>query len=190
MKRFLWDAFRNIQTHLVSLLIYLRTKPLYPHTQPGLWELEPYFPVSVKLTFYYSSAFVQYSSVAQSCPTLCDPMNHSTPGIPVHHLPPELTQTHVHWVGDAIQPSHPLSTSYPPAFNLSQHQDLFKCQFFPSDVQSIGVSASASVLPMNIQDWFPLGWTGWISLLSKGLTRVFSNMTVQKHQFFGSQLSL
>ena len=63
-------------------------------------------------------------------------------------------------------------------------------QLFTSGGQSIGVSASASVLPMNIQDWFPLGWTGWISLLSKGLSRVFSNTTVQKHQFFGPQLSL
>ena len=63
-------------------------------------------------------------------------------------------------------------------------------QFFTSGGQSIEVSASASVLPMNIQDWFPLGWTGWISLLSKGLSRVFSNTTVQKHQFLGAQLSL
>ena len=63
-------------------------------------------------------------------------------------------------------------------------------QFFTSGSQSIGVSASASVLPMNIQDWFPLGWTGWISLQSKGLSRVFSNTTVQKHEFFGAQLSL
>ena len=63
-------------------------------------------------------------------------------------------------------------------------------QLFTSGGQSIGVSASASVLPMNTQDWFPLGWTGWISLLSKRLTRVFSNTTVQKHQFFGAQLSL
>ena len=62
-------------------------------------------------------------------------------------------------------------------------------QFFASGGQSIGVSASASVLPMNIQDWFPLGWTGWISLQSKGLSRVFSNTTVQKHWFFGTQLS-
>ena len=63
-------------------------------------------------------------------------------------------------------------------------------QFFTSGGQSIWVSASASVLSMNIQDWFPLGWTGWISLLSKGLSRVFSNITVQKHQFFGAQFSL
>ena len=63
-------------------------------------------------------------------------------------------------------------------------------QFFTSGGQSIGVSVSASVPPMNIQDWFPLGWTGWISLQSKGLSRVFSNTTVKKHQFFGTQLSL
>ena len=69
---------------------------------------------------------VQFSSVAQSCPTLCDPMNHSTPGFPVHHQLPEFTQTHVHRVGDAIQPSHPLSSPFPPAPNPSQHQSLFQ----------------------------------------------------------------
>ena len=67
-----------------------------------------------------------FSSVAQSCPTLCDPMDWSTLGLPVHHQLLELTQTHVHWVHDAIQPSHPLFPPYPPAFNLSQHQDLFQ----------------------------------------------------------------
>ena len=112
----------------------------------------------------------------------------SMPGSPVHHQLLELTQTHVHRVGDAIQPSHPLPAS--PAFNLSQHQGLFKSQFFSSGGQSIGVLASASILPMNIQDWFPLVLTGWISLQSKGLLRVLSNTTVQKHQFFGVQLSL
>ena len=69
---------------------------------------------------------VQFSSVDQSCPTLCDPMNHSTPGLPVHHQLPELTQTHVHQVSDAIQPSHPLSSPSPPAPNPSQHQSLFQ----------------------------------------------------------------
>ena len=69
---------------------------------------------------------VQFSSVAQSCLTLCDPMNHSMPGLPVHHQLPEFTQTHIHWVGDAIQPSHSLSSPSPPALNLSQHQDLFQ----------------------------------------------------------------
>ena len=130
----------------------------------------------------------QFSSVTQSCPILCDPMDCSTPGLPVHHQLPEFTQTHVHWVGDAIQPSHPLSSPAPPAFNLSQHQGLF--HWVRSSHQVAEVSASASVLPMNIQDWFPLGWTGWISLQSKGLSREFSNTTVQKHQFFGAQLSL
>ena len=68
----------------------------------------------------------QFSSVTQSCPTLCDPMNHSTPGLPVHHQLLESTQTHVHRVGGAIQPSHPLSSPSPPAFSLSQHQGLFR----------------------------------------------------------------
>ena len=126
----------------------------------------------------------QFSLVTQSCLTLCDPMDCSTTGFPVQI--PELAQIHVHQVGDAIQPSHPLSS--PPAFNLSHHQGLFKwVYFFASGGQSIGASASASVLSMNIQDWFPLGLTGLISLLSKGLSRVFSNTTVQKHQFFGAQ---
>ena len=69
---------------------------------------------------------VQFSSGAQSCPTLCDPMGYSMPGLPVHHQLPELTQTHVHWVSDAIQTSHPLLSPSPPTFNLSQHQGLFK----------------------------------------------------------------
>ena len=68
----------------------------------------------------------QFSSVAQSCPTLCDPMNRSTPGLPVHHQLPECTQTHVHWVGNATQPYHPLSSPSPPALNLSQHRGLFQ----------------------------------------------------------------
>ena len=118
-------------------------------------------------------------------------MDCSTPGLPVHHQLLELTQTHVHWVCDDIQPSHPLSSPSPPTFNLSQHQGLFPMsQFFASGGQSIGVSASASVLPMNIQDWFPLGLTGLISLLSKGFSRVFSSITVQRHLFFGLQPSL
>ena len=109
----------------------------------------------------------------------------------VHHQLPEFAQTHVHWVGDAIQPAHPLSSPSPPALNLSQHQGLFKwVSSSHQGAKVLGVTASTSVLPMNTQDWSPLGWTGWISLQSKGLSRVFSNTTVQKHQFFGTQLSL
>ena len=118
---------------------------------------------------------------------LCDPMNRSMPGFPVHHHLPEFTQTHVHRVGDAIQPSHPLSPS-PAAPNPSQHQSFPMSQLFARGGQSTGVSALASFLPKNIQDWSPLEWTGWISLQSKGLSRVF--LRVQKHQFFGAQLTL
>ena len=132
---------------------------------------------------------VQFSSVAQSCPSLCDPMNHSTPGLPVHHQLAQFTQTHVHQVGDAIQPSHlcrPLLLLPP---SLPASGSFHMSQFFAAGGQSIGVSASASILPMNTQDLSPSGWTGWISLQSKGLSRIFSNTTVQKHQFFSAQLS-
>ena len=254
----------------------------------------------------FSDPRIQFSSVAQSCPTFCDPMDCRMAGLPIHRQLPEFTQTHVHWVGAAIQPSHLLSSPSPPAFNLSQHQDLFQgvssshqaakvlefqfqhqsfqwifrtdflsnglvgspsslrdsqdssptpqfksisssvlsflysptltsihdykndhkkkwvqlshwchriiscsvipfssclwsfpssgsfpmSQFFTSGGQSIGVSASGSILPMNIQDWYSLGLTHLIPLLSKGLSRVFSNTTVQKHQFFSAQPSL
>ena len=83
-----------------------------------------------------------------------------------------------------------LSSPSPPAFSLSQYQALFQRISSLHQVVKVGVSASASILPMNIQDWFNLGLTGWISLPSKGLSRVFSNTTVQKHRFFSAQLSL
>ena len=124
------------------------------------------------------------------CLTLCDSTDCSTPGLPVHHQLQELTQTRPlsQWchptISSSVIPfsfclqSFPASGSFPMS------------QFFASGGQSIRASASTSVLPGNIQDWFPLGWTGWISLQSKGLSRVFSNTTVQKHQFFWAQLYL
>ena len=118
-----------------------------------------------------------YCSVAQLCLTVCDPMDCSMPGLPVHHQLPEFTQTDVHWVSDAIQPSHPL-LSCPQSLPASKTFPM--SQFFTSGGWSIGASALASVLPMNIQDWFPLGWTGLLFLQSKGLSRVFSNTTVQQ----------
>ena len=134
---------------------------------------------------------VQFSWVTQSCPTLSDPTDCSIPGLPVHHQFLKLAQTHVDRVGDAIQT---ISSSVIPYLSRLQSfpaSGAFQMsQFFTSGGQSIGVSASASVLPINTQDWYPLGWTGWISLQSKGLLRVFSNTTAQKHQFFGAQLSL
>ena len=113
------------------------------------------------MKFYFS---VQFSSVTQSCPTLCNAMDCSTPGLPVHHQLPEFTQAHVHWVSDAIPPSHPLLSASSPTFNLSQHQSLSQWVSSLYQVAKVLVSASTSVLLMNIQDWFPLGWTGWISL--------------------------
>ena len=205
---------------------------------------------------------VQLSSVSQSCLTLCNPMECSTPGSSVHGIfqarildwvvisysgdlpdqgveptsltsptlgggflttmPPGKLQIHLQLFTNTLQlyglqqarlpcPSptpkaysnscpqswwcHPtISSSVIPFYS---HLQTFPAsgfypmsQFFTSGGQSIGVSASATVLPMNIQDWFPLGWTGWISLESKGLSRVFYNTTVQKHEFFSSQLSL
>ena len=136
----------------------------------------------------YIYNWITFSS-AQSYPTLCDPMDCSTPGLPVHYQLPEFTQTHVHWVGDAIQPSHPLSSSSSPLQSFPVSGSFPMSQLSVSGGQSIGVSASALVLPKNIQDWFSLECTGWIFLLSKGLSRVFSNTTVEKHQFFSTQLS-
>ena len=110
-------------------------------------------------------------------------MDCSTPGFPVRHQHPELAQTHVHRVDDAIQQSHPL-LSPSLAFNLSQHQGLFKWVSSSHQVAKVLAFQLQLQVPTNIQDWFPLGWSDWISLESKGLSRVFSNTTVQKHQFF------
>ena len=117
-------------------------------------------------------------------------MDYSTPGLPVHHQLLELSQTHVHWV---VMPSNHLIVCRPLLLPLSIFPSIrvFQMsQLFTAGGQNIGVSDSTSVLPMNTQDWSPLGWTGWISLQSKGLSRVFSNTAVQKHRFFSAQLCL
>ena len=133
----------------------------------------------------------QFNSAAQSCLTLCDPMDCSTTRFPYTSPTPEAYSNSwpLRWwchpaISSSVVPlfshlqSFPASGSFPMSW------------FFTSGIQSIGASASASVFPMNIQDWFPLRLTGWISLQSKELSRVFSDPTVQKHQFFGAQLSL
>ena len=132
-----------------------------------------------------------WCSVTQSCSAFCNPMNCSMPGFHVLHYFPKFAQTHVHQVGDAIQLSCSQSSPSPTAFNLSQPQGFFPSELalhirWPKD----WAPASASVLPMNIKGWFPLGLSGWISLQSRRLSRVFSNTTVWKHQFFGAQPSL
>ena len=132
----------------------------------------------------------QFSLVSQSCPTVCDLMNYSTPDFPDHY------QLRVYsnscpsswWCHPTISSSVVPFSSRLRSFTASGSFQMN--HFFASGGQNIGVSASASVLPMNIQDWFSLGWTGLISLKSKGFSRVFSNTTVQKHQFFGTQLTL
>ena len=155
------------------------------------WRNQASWLQTILQSYSHQDNMVQFRSVSQSCLTLCDPMNCSTSGLPVHHQLLESTQTHVHWVSDAIQPSHrsvvPFSSclwSFPTSGSFQMSQ------LFKSGGQSIAVSASTSGLLMNTQDWSPLGWTGWISLQSKGLSRVFSNTTVQKHQFFCAQFSL
>ena len=130
-------------------------------------------------------------SVSLLCPTLCDTMDCSTPGFPILHHFPELAQTHVRWLGDG----HPTISSSVIRFlsclqSFPASGSFLMIWLFTSGGQSIGASASAWVLPINTQDWFPSGLTGWIPLQSKGLSRVFSNTTVQKHQFFRAQLSL
>ena len=130
---------------------------------------------------------VQFSSAAQSCPTLCNPMNRRppcpspAPGVYSNSCPSS------RWCHPATSSSVVPFSSYPQSLPASVSFPM--SQLFAWGGQSIGVSALASVLPMNTQDWSPLGWTDWVSLQSKGLSRVFSNTTVQKHQFFGTQLS-
>ena len=127
-------------------------------------------------------------SIAKSCTTLCEHMKCSTPGFPVFHCLPEFAQTHIHWVDDVIKSSHLLSPPSPLVPNHCQNQSFSMSQLSALGGQSIGARASALVLPMNIQGWFPLGLTGVRSLLSEGL--VFSSTTVWKHPFFSAQPSL
>ena len=128
--------------------------------------------------FHLYFSLLQFSSVAQSCPTLCIPMNRSTPGLPVHHQLPEFTQTHVHRVSDAIQPSHPLLLlpPIPPSIIVFSNESTLRMRW-PKYW-----SFSFSIIPSKEHP-------GLISLQSKGLSRVFSNTTVQKQQFFGAQPS-
>ena len=125
-----------------------------------------------------------------------DPMDCSMPGFPVLHHLLELAQTHVHWASDAIQPSHPVFPVSSCLRSFPASGSFLMSRLFASGGQSIGTSASMSVLPMNIQDWFPLELGGWISLQSKGLSRVFSSTTVHskasvlwRSAFFIAQLS-
>jgi len=142
-------------------------------------------------TLVFELMLIYCCSVTKLCLTLCDPMDCSTADFPVLYHLPEFAQSHVDWVGDAIQPSHPLlAPSVPSSIFPSIRIFSSELALCISIGQSIGYSPSASVLPMDIQGWFSLGLTGLISLLSKGLSRIFSSTTVWKHQFFSTQPSL
>ena len=160
----------GLVTHLWLSLVYSHGNVLRPH--------HPASPLSV-CVLREPMGDCCYCSVVLSCLSLWDPKDCCMPGFHVVHHLLEFVQTHVHWVGDAIQPSHPVIPfscllSFPASgsFPISQ--------FFASGSQNIGASASVSVLLMNIQGWFPLGLTGLISLMSRRLSRVFSGTTVQK----------
>ena len=162
--------------------------PFLSFTMPIFaWTVPLISLILLKRSLVFTTLF---SSAAQSCPTLCNTMNCSMQGLHVHHQLPEFTQTHVHLVGGAIQPSHPLSSHSPPApippsIRVFSDESTL-CMRWPKYWSFI-----FSISPSNEhQDWSPLEWTGWISLQSKGLSRVFSNTTVQKHQSFSAQLSL
>ena len=159
--------------------------PIYPSRssqhRAGLPVLYSSFPLALCFTYHL---------VAKWCVTLCDPMNCSMPGFPVFHYFPEFAQTHVHWVSDAIQPSHPLLPLLLLLSIFLRSESFPMSQLFTSSGRRVEASASASVLPMNIQGWYLLGLTSLISLLSKGFSSVFSSTTVQKHQFFRTHPSL
>ena len=157
------------------------------HRAPGLFSNARPMPTGLPLTsgcLWELLWVCFYCSVTKSCLTLCFPVP--------HHLL-EFAQVHVHWIGVAIQPSHPLLPSSPPALNLSQHQGLFQwvsCLHQVTKVLALQFQYLSFWYTLVFQGWFPLRLTGLISLLSKGPARVFSSTTVWIHQFFGVLLSL
>ena len=174
-----------IDIYIPFLLGLSHPPPYHPFRSSQSTELR--FP-SFIASSHYNICMIAVQSLSHA---LSDPMDCSMPDFPVLHHLPDLAQTHVHWVSDDIQPSYPLLSPSPPCLQSFPVSGSFLIiQLFASCGQSIGASASASasVLPMNIQGWFPLGLTGLISLQSKGLSRVFSNTIVQKHKLFGTQL--
>ena len=177
----MWITF--LKYHLFFVAITLRWHVLFAMTtlQGKRWHHSPEDEIMSRSSTWLIKP--QFSSVTQSCPTLCASMNRSTPGLPVHHQLPEFIQTHIHQVSDAIQPSHPRSSPSPPATNPSQHQSFPMSQIFAWGDQSTGVSALASFLPQKSQVWSPSEWTGWISLQSKGLSRVFSKTLYLRENF-------
>ena len=158
-------------------------------------RLTAFQDLKIHISKVYVFSSVQFNSVTQSCPTLCDPMNRSTPGLPVYHQLPEFTQTHVHQVGDAIQPSHPLSSPSPPASNASQHQSLFQRVNSSHEVAKYW-SFSFSISPFNQHLGLISFRMDWLDLLTvqgtlKSLLQHHSSKaSILRHSaFFTVQLS-
>ena len=177
-----------LQARIHLLQGIVRTQRLNPsllHWQTDSLPLAP--PGKPLITF----SSVQFSPVAQLCPTFCDPMDCNTPGLPVHHQLPKLTHIYVHWVGDAIQPSHLVSFPSAPAFNLSASGSFQMSQFFTSGGQSIGVSVQHQSFQWIFKTVFHQdGLVGSPCSPSYFQDLIFSNTAVQKHQFFGAWPSL
>ena len=181
------SIFPSIRVFSNELTLHIKwSKTIQLQHQSFQWIFRVYFLEDWLVWFL----LLQFSSVTQLCPTLSHPMDCSVPGFPVLHHLPEFAQTHVHWVSDAIQASYPLFvipfSSFLQSFPASG--SFLVTQLFASGGQSIGALASASVLPMSIRSWFPLGLICLISLQSRGLSSVFSSTTVQKHQFLALSL--
>ena len=133
---------------------------------------------------------VQFSSVTQSCPTLCDPMNWSTPGLAVHHQHLESTETHVHWISDTIQPSHPLSSPSPPALNLSQHQGFFQWVSSSHQVAKV-LEFQFSISPSNEHPGLISFRMDWLDLLAvQGTLKSLLQHHSSKASILGAQLTL
>ena len=193
-----WHWFRYYFSYILAafqVLLYATETPLLLiwssicfRMLRVLWNLKTwqFYLNKTQWQSNFKKLSVQISSVTQSCLILCDPMNCSTPGLPVHHQPPEFTQV------TSIESVMPSSHFILCRFHLLLPQSLQASESFPMSQlfawggQSTGVSALASFLPKKSQGWSPSEWTGWFSLQSKGLSRVFSNTTLQKHQFFST----
>ena len=194
-----WHTVSGLVRISPNLLILQWCSSHHP-MMPFLSRRKPYWCSSLTSINQGSVSLAQQSatglkenccSVTKLCQTLCNCMDCSIPGFSVLHYLLEFTQIHIHWVSDTIQPSHPLSPPSPPALTLSQHQGLFQwVSALPQVAKGLELQLQHQSFPVNMQGWFPLELTGLISLQSKGLSRVISSTTVQRHQFFSAQPSL
>ena len=185
--------FREIKIWKMIILELMKCIKCFIHWEESgenIWSFEACIDLSSLHTWCPAFQYWCCCSVTQPCPALCDSMDCSMPGLPVHHQLPEFTQTHVHWVDDAIQPSLPLLSPSPPVFNLAQHQGLSRdsvlCIRWPKYW-----SFSFSISPSNEYSELISFRMNWLDLLAvQGTLKSLLQHTIQKHQFFYTQLSL